>query len=161
MVSGVTERVRTSHGNIYVTINKDEENRPFEIFGNLGKAGGCDSAQMEALSRMISMALRARIDPEVIVDQLQGITCCPAWDGGVMVRSSPDAVALALKRHSEKGGTQPPGENGMQIAMLEGNGLRPEGPQQIHARKCPDCNGPVIFQEGCVSCTGCGWNKCE
>ncbi len=161
MVSGVTERVRTGHGNIYVTINKDEDNRPFEIFGNLGKAGGCDSAQMEALSRMISMALRARIDPDVIVDQLLGITCCPAWDGGVMVRSSPDAVALALQRHSGTEEAAAPGENGKQIAMLEGNGLRPEGPRQLPARKCPDCNGPVIFQEGCVSCTGCGWNKCE
>ena len=164
MISGVTERLRTGHGNIYITINRDEENRPFEVFGNLGKAGGCDAAQMEAVSRMVSLALRARIDPEAIIEQLQGITCCPAWYGGVNIRSSPDAVALALRRHmdGQQDGKRPaPLEDGIQMAMLSGRGPHAGGPPELPARKCPDCNGQVIFQEGCVSCTRCGWNKCE
>ena len=165
MISGVTERLRTGHGNIYITINRDEENRPFEVFGNLGKAGGCDAAQMEAVSRMVSLALRARIDPEAIIEQLQGITCCPAWYGGVNIRSSPDAVALALRRHmdgQQDGKRAAPLEDGIQMAMLSGRGNRSAGgPPELPARKCPDCNGQVIFQEGCVSCTRCGWNKCE
>ena len=164
MISGVTERLRTGHGNIYITINQDEEGRPFEVFGNLGKAGGCDAAQMEAVSRMVSLALRARIDPEAIIEQLQGITCCPAWYGGVNIRSSPDAVALALRRHmdGQHDGVLPaPLEDGIQMAMLSGRGPHAGGPPELPARKCPDCNGQVIFQEGCVSCTRCGWNKCE
>ena len=41
-----------------------------------------------------------------------------------------------------------PGANG------NGNGY--------HAiQKCSDCNGPVVFQEGCIKCVSCGWNKCE
>ena len=164
MISGVTERLRTGHGNIYITINQDEEGRPFEVFGNLGKAGGCDAAQMEAVSRMVSLALRARIDPEAIIEQLQGITCCPAWYGGVNIRSSPDAVALALRRHmdGQQDGKRPaPLEDGIQMAMLGGGEPSAGGPPELPARKCPDCNGQVIFQEGCVSCTRCGWNKCE
>ena len=96
---GITERVRTGHGNMYVTINFDEQNNPFELFGTLGKSGGCDSAQLEAISRLVSLALRSGIDPQHIIEQLRGITCCPAWDSGTLVRSSPDAVALALERH--------------------------------------------------------------
>jgi ribonucleoside-diphosphate reductase alpha chain len=38
------ERIRMGYGNMYVTINFDEEGRPFEVFSALGKAGGCDSA---------------------------------------------------------------------------------------------------------------------
>ncbi|MFQ5875450.1 MAG: adenosylcobalamin-dependent ribonucleoside-diphosphate reductase, partial [Dehalococcoidia bacterium] len=99
-VQGVTEKVHTGHGNMYVTINVDEEGRPFEVFTNLGKAGGCDSAQLEAISRLASLVLRSGIEPEEVVDQLRGITCCPTWNGGgEMVRSGPDAVALALSRH--------------------------------------------------------------
>ena len=102
-IRGVTERVRTGHGNMYVTINFDEADTPFEVFGNLGKAGGCDSAQLEAISRLVSLALRSGIEPRTVIDQLRGITCCPAWDEGTLVRSGPDAVALAMERHITSG----------------------------------------------------------
>ena len=97
-LTGVTQRFRSGHGNIYVTVNFDEEGRAFEVFGNLGKAGGCDSAQTEAITKLISLALRAGISPETVATQLRGITCCPAWDNGVQIRSTPDALALALTR---------------------------------------------------------------
>ena len=98
-VQGITEKVHTGHGNMYVTVNFDEEKSPFEVFSNLGKAGGCDSAQLEAISRLTSLALRSGIDPEDVIDQLRGITCCPAWNEGELVKSGPDAVALVLSRH--------------------------------------------------------------
>ena len=94
--------MRTGHGNMYVTINFDEDEEPFEVFGNLGKAGGCDSAQLEAISRLASLALRSGIDPQIVIEQLRGITCCPAWDEGTRVGSSPDAVALALQSNLGK-----------------------------------------------------------
>ena len=72
-IRGVTERVRTGHGNMYVTINFDEADTPFELFGNLGKAGGCDSAQLEAISRLVSLALRSGIEPSTVIEQLRGI----------------------------------------------------------------------------------------
>ena len=100
-IHGVTERVRTGHGNMYITINFDEQNEgsPFEVFSTLGKAGGCDSAQLEAISRLVSLALRSGVSAQEVVGQLRGITCCPAWDQGTLVRSGPDAVALVLERH--------------------------------------------------------------
>ena len=100
-MKGITERIRTGHGNMYITVNFDEDERPFEVFSStLGKAGGCESAGMEAISRLISLALRSGIDPMEIVDQLMGITCVPAWDQGTLVGSPADAVALALERHT-------------------------------------------------------------
>ena len=98
-VAGATHRLRTGHGNMYVTVDLDEAGKPFEIFAVLGKAGGCNSAQLEAISRLASLALRAGVDPEEIVAQLRGITCCPTWDQGIQVRSPPDAMALALAKH--------------------------------------------------------------
>ena len=166
-IHGVTERVRTGHGNMYVTINFDEEGTPFEVFGNLGKAGGCDSAQLEAISRLVSLALRSGLDPKIVVEQLRGITCCPAWDEGTLVRSGPDAVALAMERHMAEAVALPiqSGENGVQIKLLaeggNGNGNGSNGNGYYQARKCPECNTPVIYQEGCLMCVTCGWNKCE
>ena len=166
-IRGVTERVRTGHGNMYVTINFDEEGTPFEVFGNLGKAGGCDSAQLEAISRLVSLALRSGLDPKIVIEQLRGITCCPAWDEGTLVRSGPDAVALAMERQTGEAAALPihSGSNGVEIKLLgegaQGNGNGSNGHSYQPARKCPDCNTPVIYQEGCLMCVSCGWNKCE
>ena len=41
-VLGITERVRTGHGTMYVTVNFDEDNKPFELFTAIGKAGGSE-----------------------------------------------------------------------------------------------------------------------
>ena len=158
---GITERVRTGHGNMYVTINFDEESKPFELFGTLGKSGGCDSAQLEAISRLVSLALRSGVDPRHIIEQLRGITCCPAWDSGTLVRSSPDAVALALERHvtAEAGERTQPASGAVQMELLSRAGSNGSG--HTPAKKCPDCNTPVVYQEGCLMCVACGWNKCE
>ena len=164
-IQGVTERVRTGHGNMYVTINFDEEGKPFEVFGTLGKSGGCDSAQLEAISRLVSLALRSGVDPQNVIEQLRGITCCPAWDEGTLVGSSPDAVALALQRHPKEGtpSNPGPGENGIQMELLGDTTPNSNGNGYHRRRKCPDCNSLLIFAEGCVRCISeaCGWNQCE
>ena len=161
-VAGVTERIRTGHGNMYITINFDDEKEPFEVFTTLGKAGGCDSAQLEAISRLASLALRSGIDPHQVVEQLRGITCCPQWDSGVLVRSAPDAVALALDRALTRKGAQQPTEQTVPqlklISEIRGAQWQPNG---THLRsRCPDCNTLLAYQEGCLLCTSCGWNKC-
>jgi len=170
-VRGVTDRVRTGHGNMYVTINFDENGRPFEVFSTQGKAGGCDSAHLEGLSRLISLALRSGIDPAQIVADLRGITCCPVWDGGTLVRSAEDAVALVLSRHV---GEQAQPEVGLEAAVSSDSvaqlGLFPStqpgtpntnGHTIPSGARCPDCSGFLIHQEGCLLCLDCGYNKCE
>ena len=178
-MEGRTERIRTGHGNMYVTINFDSQDGTlFEVFSALGKAGGCDSAQLEAISRLVSLSLRSGIDPEAVMEQLRGITCCPAWDQGVLVRSAPDAVALALE-HALRNG--PPHEAvqlklaasreveaawpGMLETHTNGNdtvtqGVTAHGNSPNERNRCPDCNGPLAFQEGCLLCSSCGWNRC-
>jgi ribonucleoside-diphosphate reductase alpha chain len=170
-VSGVTHRVRTSNGNLYVTINVDERGRPFEVFTALGKAGSADSAQLEAVSRLTSLALRAGVDIEAIVGQLRGITDTPVWDNGILVRSAPDAVALALSAHIENGSeTGAWSERTMEGGQL---GLFPQGAQPTNEAltgeadidlaqgvRCPDCSGKLAYQEGCLMCHACGFNKC-
>ena len=160
-MTGVTERIRTGHGNLYVTINFDEHGKPFEVFTTLGKAGGCDSAQLEAISRLSSLALRSGVDIQKVIEQLRGITCCPAWDNGTLVRSAPDAVALALERHTT---TEPRQEqaDGAQLKLFPNSKGRAtwEINEYQPRSRCPDCNAPLAYQEGCLLCTGCGWNKC-
>ena len=164
-VKGLTDRVRTGHGNMFVTVNYDEDGNPFEVFTTHGKAGGCDAAHLDGISRLISMAFRSGVDPNQVVEQLEGITCCPVWDGGTLVRSAEDALARVLRKHLADGEAgrmsaqdwSAPGRTA-QLGMFtkgdNGNG-RPSG------SKCPKCPGSLIHQEGCVTCLECGYMKCE
>ena len=157
-VSGITEKVRTGHGNMYITINS-REGQPFEIFSNLGKAGGCDSAQHEAISRLVSLALRSGIEPSELVEQLRGITCCPQWDDGKLVRSGPDAVALVLEKHT---GSNNEENNFVTYALQPGLPLKSDtnGNGVIGKSACPDCDGFLVYQEGCEMCPSCGYSRC-
>ncbi|MEZ3162497.1 adenosylcobalamin-dependent ribonucleoside-diphosphate reductase [Halorubrum sp. RMP-47] len=99
-LSGVTQRVETGYGKLYVTINEDEQGLPFELFANIGHSGGYTNSFTEALAKVISTALRSGVDPEEIVDELQG-TRSPkvAWDKGEQIQSIPDAIGTALRRY--------------------------------------------------------------
>ena len=80
MTHGSTRKIRTGCGNLYVTVNEDEEGNLFEIFNQIGKAGGCAASQSEAIGRLVSLAFRSGVEPEVVVRQLKGISChMPVW----------------------------------------------------------------------------------
>ena len=172
-VRGVTERVRTGHGTMFVTINFDDNGHPFEVFSTSGKSGGCDSANIDAISRLISLALRSGVDPDQVVEQLKGITCDPVWDGGTLVRSPADAVSLALSRHPREEREQAERESSaehdstVQMGLFPSAGGRPArpngnvSPAVASGARCPQCSGYLVHQEGCLRCLDCGHTKCE
>ena len=161
---------------MYVTVNFNEDSRPFELFANVGKSGGCDSAQTEAITRLVSLALRSGIEPKDIVDEIRGITCCPVWDAGALVRSGPDGIALVLDRHLKEhagDGAESLPASGEGVAMQLGltassgpaeGGIEVNGadePAVITGSRCIQCSGRLIHQEGCVRCLDCGYTKCD
>ena len=157
---GVTRRVYTGRGNLYVTVNMSEDGKPFEIFAALGKAGGNDSAMAEAVSRMVSLTLRSGIDPKESIEQLKGITDVPAWNEGELIRSVPDAIANVLEKIYE-----PKKESTLSIADLTETTLVSENEDSkisniLQGETCPECPGILAFEEGCQKCYSCGYSKC-
>ncbi|WP_253737972.1 adenosylcobalamin-dependent ribonucleoside-diphosphate reductase [Halohasta salina] len=97
---GVTQRVDTGYGKVYVNINEDERGEPFELFANIGNSGGFTASFTEALAKTISTALRSGVDPEEIANELNGIRSPKvAWDKGEQINSIPDAIGTALRRY--------------------------------------------------------------
>jgi len=101
VLHGVTQRIDTGYGKLYVNINEDPEaDRPFELFANIGNSGGFTASFTEALAKTISTALRAGVDPREIADELQGIRSPKvAWDKGEQIQSIPDAIGTAMRRY--------------------------------------------------------------
>ncbi|MQG19783.1 MAG: adenosylcobalamin-dependent ribonucleoside-diphosphate reductase, partial [SAR202 cluster bacterium] len=178
---GITSRVRTGRGNLYVTVNM-AGNKPFEIFTTHGKAGGNDAAMAEAVSRVASLCLRAGLDPKEVISQLRGITDIPAWDEGTLVRSVPDALATVLDKvvsnetkeifseatqksiFSSEDNKVTKTEN-IQSSMLnfgETEKVTVSVPSNnMPLPNCPDCDvGTLAFEEGCQKCYSCGYSKC-
>lgn len=99
-VPGVTYKIKTGYGTMFVTVNHDESGSPFEVFATIGKAGGFFAAKSEAICRLISLALRSGIPVETIIDQLRGIRGpMPSWGKNGQILSIPDAIGQVLTMH--------------------------------------------------------------
>jgi ribonucleoside-diphosphate reductase alpha chain len=100
VLHGVTQRIDTGYGKMYVNINEDEEGNPFELFATIGNSGGFTNSFTEALAKVISYALRSGVDPREIAGDLQGIRSPKvAWDKGEQINSIPDAIGTAMRRY--------------------------------------------------------------
>ena len=136
---GLTERISTGCGKLYVTVNSDETGL-CEVFAQMGKTGGCASSQIEAAGRLVSLALRSGVKAEAIIKQLIGIRCpSPCWQNGKIVLSCPDAMAQVLKNVTASDFT----ETGPMTGV------------------CPECGGVLAHEEGCMVCRACGFSKCS
>ncbi len=145
VTKGVTERVTTGCGYLYVTVNFDDDGI-CEVFSSLGKAGGCASAQLEATSRLISLALRSGIDMASVAKQLRAIRCpSVAWEQGRAVLSCGDAIGSVLEKYIRDADNTTPNDLGV---------------AKNWAGQCPECGNILIYQEGCHICPSCGYTKC-
>ncbi len=189
VMRGVTYQMKTAYGNLYVTVNEDETG-PFEVFASLGKHGGFFGAQTEAITRMISLALRSNVAVGEVISQLKGIRGPDvAFADGEMIYSLPDALGKILEKHVKKAQQElvfPTTASSFQPAealphmvvsekvmetiseeKIKTNGhLTYKKTEKISianlgsAPVCPTCTNMMIFAEGCMKCESCGYSKC-
>ena len=168
--SGLTRRIKTGEGTLYITINEDEQGL-CEVFTTIGKAGGNAAAQSEAISRLISLALRSGVNPQSIVRQLKGISGPnPTWEDGRLILSTPDAIGKALDDylHEKSQKTQ---EDKAQLLITMDTGVDKKKSTKIDEdvslsasqfMLCPSCDSRSVINEGgCLTCQSCGWSKCD
>jgi len=161
VVVGTTEKIPTGLGDMYITINEDHEGMN-EIFVRVGKSGGEAAAMNEALGRLISIALRSRVEPSIIAKHLKGIRGSnPVWQNGELVLSCPDAIGKAIARYIER-------SKKLNLDFQEEKAEKTEivkktvtiDQDQLLTETCPDCGGQIDYESGCFVCHGCGYSKC-
>ena len=185
VVQGYTRQVVAPEGKVNVTINSDDQG-PFELFVNVGRAGSDIAALSEALGRLISLNLQL-LSPlsqtdraQEITNQLRGIGGSRTVGFGVQqVRSLPDAVARALEIHLEtlqaaqSEETAPPAtitqpaalpkeasngsSNGTHAVASVNNDV---SSLKVTGNLCPECGNTMVYEEGCRKCYSCGHSEC-
>jgi ribonucleoside-diphosphate reductase alpha chain len=159
VAKGVTERVNTGDGMLYVTINEDNEGL-CEVFASIGKHGGNVAALSEAIGRLISLSLRCGIDASSVVKQLKGIAGPnPVWEDGQLILSTPDAIAKVLERHIARLSAAEKSASASKTARETDEGA--DMLKLTYLDLCPDCGGVLVKEEGCINCRSCGFSRCS
>ena len=170
---GVTKRIRTGLGTLYVTINEDDYGL-CEVFTNIGKAGSQAQVESEAISRLISLALRSGIDVQDVIKQLKGIGGpSPIWENGTQILSTPDAIAKAIEWYLDEREGKKKSQNSQPHFSLYDTSIAQQSVQEISTSgkrlyinnkksitTCPECGSTVYHESGCVTCPACGYAKC-
>jgi ribonucleoside-diphosphate reductase alpha chain len=183
---GTTSRYETPLGTMFANITEDDRGQPFEVFINLGKAGGSAMADAEAMGRLISLALRSGIPMMEIHRQLRGIASDRVVGlGPKKILSVPDAIGMALEdwwRDHTQGVQQdllndggpaaaPASRDAAPLVPVAAPAARAAGETQPARESyapsaesfigtCPDCGSQLEFAEGCAKCHVCGFSEC-
>ncbi|MBP2673674.1 MAG: ribonucleoside-diphosphate reductase, partial [Deltaproteobacteria bacterium] len=126
--------------------------------------GGCAASQSEAIGRLVSLALRSGVQPEMIIKQLKGISChLPTWVGnGGKILSCADAVSKAIEWYLENFDAMFPGVPRPVAAAAPAQAKKPlpADEEEVARGACPDCGSQIERQEGCLKCRSCGFSEC-
>ena len=167
VIFGKTIKEKTPWGNIYVTLNFDG-GKPFETFITVGKSGSELKAMTEALSRVISIALRSGCRLKDLIDTLKGLSGKEVWmfdyDDEHVIRSIPDAISVLLGKLSYDGQESAALHNEdvtvteSKDALIKSSG----GSSNDHSEvTCPECGAPMELISGCAYCFSCGYSPCK
>lgn len=153
---GSTYCKKCACGTLYITLNRDSTGNVVESFVHTSKGGICQ-ANISAINRMISLALRSGVKVDEIIDQLKGITCpaCTkqiAKGEDISGISCPDIIAKTLKEFCNTDEIKEQTAPSKRKILLE---------NKKSSIKCPDCGETLIHDGGCITCTNCGWSKCN
>lgn len=157
---GTTSCKKCACGTLYVTCNRDQQGNLVEVFTHTSKGGICQ-ANMNAVTRLISLNLRSGVKIDEIIDQIKGINCpacttCKAKGIKVDGISCPDIISKTI---SEALKYNPCID--IPIEKCNEKQLEPNTKDINSSHKCPECGEPLIASAGCYSCMSCGYSKCS
>jgi len=149
LMEGRTVKLRLPQGGLYLTGNLVNGELK-EVFVTLGKSGGDEKADAEALGRLISLYLQHGGEVKNVISTLKGIKGkYVSWDEGTQLQSIPDAIGKALELLTLN-------------HVVKESGFPAEAKATSMGGTCPDCHeSTLVFENGCYHCSSCGYSKCE
>lgn len=165
---GFKRKITTGCGSIHLEVYSDETSgEPQETFINIGSGGGCER-NYQFISRLISLALRAGVPIESIIDQAMSIRPCTAYVNRTKSKrdtstgsSCPSAIGYALKDLMSKMNDMRADEIEDEESLEDNIAIANTKNDVNDSAKCPNCGEKLAFEGGCNACKACGWSKCD
>lgn len=160
-------KIKTACGSLYITVSHDENGNITNCYTSIGD-GGC-RCNTEAVSRMVSTAIRGGTPIEYIIRQLKKAKGCASWQHALGAgkklspgSSCPSAIAHVLETVlAERGG-----DNEDEEMLSEKSAVKETASDTKPERTadngicCPQCGESLHHESGCVICNNCGWSRC-
>jgi len=148
----ITHKFRVGEQEGYITVGLYDDGRPGEIFIKIAKEGSTVSGLMDAVALLTSVALQYGVPAEELARKLKNTRFEPygptnnpriPWATSIV-----DYIFRWLEmKFSQPGGPAEPLDPAMR-------------PGEQTGMTCPECGALLIYQEGCLVCRSCGYNKC-
>lgn len=181
---GKKRKLMTGCGSLHVTAFFDPDSGDLmETYLSRGSTGGCANSYT-GLSRMISLAARAGVGIDAIIDQLNSCGVCPSYAVRTATKHDtskgaccPIAIGKALKdmwlEMQEEIGNDEEDDNPMpksikdnRVDSITSIQIKDKNTNKVvldlmPKDKCPECGDPLLHEGGCDICRSCGWSKCS
>lgn len=180
---GKKRKLTTGCGSLHCTAFFDPKTgKLMETYLSRGSTGGCANSYT-GLSRMISLAARAGVELDDIVDQLNSCGVCPSYAVRRATKKDtspgaccPIAVGKALKEMQDEMMLELLGDHikeemkkvdpAFKLAMepisdKEAKSAMQNLLQISGLNHCPECGEALVHEGGCDICKNCGWSKCN
>ncbi len=156
----LTHKFRVADHEGYVTCGLYEDGRPGEIFVKISKEGSMVSGLMDAVALLTSVTLQYGVPVEDLSRKLKNTRFEPYGATGnpeiPWATSLVDYIFrwLELKFSRSASPSGPRGDAAYRDAPRAARTEEPTG------MGCPECGALLAYQEGCMVCRACGYNRC-
>ncbi len=158
----ITHKFRVGDQEGYITVGLYDDGRPGEIFVKINKEGSTVSGLMDAVALLTSVTLQYGVPVEDLARKLKNTRFEPYGPTGnpqiPWATSLVDYIFhwLELKFAAGGGSTKMTEAGAGTTAAGE---TRPAS-EPSSGVGCPDCGALLTYQEGCLVCRSCGYNRC-
>jgi ribonucleoside-diphosphate reductase alpha chain len=150
----ITHTFRVGDQDGYLTVGLYPDGRPGELFVKINKEGSMVSGLTDAVAKLASIALQYGVPLEELAPKMRNTRFEPYGPtGNPEVPWATSVVDYIFHWLQVKFGPEEPGGRSEEPA----GSVERAGDSGIG---CPDCGALLAYQEGCLVCRSCGYNRC-
>jgi ribonucleoside-diphosphate reductase alpha chain len=149
----ITHKFRVGDQEGYLTVGLYPDGRPGELFVKINKEGSMVSGLTDAVAKLASIALQYGVPLEELAPKMRNTRFEPYGPTGnpevPWATSVVDYIFHWLEVKFSEPGVAATGPSPTAAARGGDSGIG-----------CPDCGALLAYQEGCLVCRSCGYNRC-
>jgi ribonucleoside-diphosphate reductase alpha chain len=144
----ITHKFRVGGQEGYLTVGLYPDGRPGELFVKINKEGSTVSGLADAVAKLASIALQYGVPLEELAPKMRNTRFEPAGPtGNPQVPWATSVIDYVF--------------HWLELKFLGTEAPATDAPApETSGMGCPECGALLVYQEGCLVCPSCGYNRC-